>query len=261
LNIERPGVWPRARHTSHCRATMSTGSEDRRQIVLAENICNLLYDLGPSTYDEIAPKIEYWVEFALTEHFTTTSDLAERVSPVAWGTRGSHSDISRFLKGFRDAPHRSGRVKSFVDELCLCVVRWFAVASAEDLWVRWHSGLVSERGGPGFVRAASFVGHLIECGLLSQNVVRRFIFKPLTAHFYNKDNFTKQSVRANAIYQLFTAAGETLLRGLLEPEVVQDCFEKLETRVSIGNVRGLDPLDADRLDVRCSSRVYSCTGT
>ena len=191
----------------------------------------------------------------------TSPRLAERVSPVAWGTRGSHSDISRFLKGFRDAPHRSGRVKSFVDELCLCVVRWFAVASAEDLWVRWHSGLVSERGGPGFVRAASFVGHLIECGLLGQNLVRRFIFKPLTAHFYNKDNFTKQSVRANAIYQLFTAAGETLLRGLLEPEVVQDCFEKLETRVSIGNVRGLDPLDADRLDVRCSSRVYSCTGT
>jgi len=239
---------------------MSTGSEDHRQLVLAENICNSLYDLGPSTYDEVAPKIIYWIEFALTEHFTTTSDLAERVSPVAWGTRGSHSDISRFLKEFRDAPHRSGRIKSFVDELCLHVIRWFSVASAEDLWTRWHSGLVSERGGPGFVRAASFVGHLIECGLLGQNLVQRFIFKPLITHFYNKDNFTKQSIRANAIYQLFTAAGNTLLQGLLEPEVVQDCFKKLETRVSLGNVRGLDALDTERLDVRCGSRLDACAG-
>jgi len=240
---------------------MSTGSEDDRLIVLAENICNLLYDLGPSTYDEIAPKVGYWIEFALTEHFTTTSDLAERVSPVAWDTRGSHSDISRFLKEFRNTPHRSGRVKSFVDELCLCVVRWFAVASAEDLWAKWHIGLVSKRGGPGFVRAASFVGHLIECGLLSRNLVRRFIFKPLTAHFYNKDNHKKQSIRANAIYQLLTAAGDTLLQGLLEPEVVQDCLEKLETRVSLGNIAGLDPLDAERLNVQYSSRIDACTRT
>ena len=240
---------------------MSSGSEDNnRQLVLAENICNSLYDLGPSTYDEVAPSIEYWIEFALTEHFTTTSDLAERVSPVAWDTRGSHSDISRFLKEFRDAPQRSGRIKSFVDELCLHVIRWFSVASAEDLWAKWHHGLVSERGGPGFVRAASFVGHLIECGLLGQNLVQRFIFKPLTAHFYNKDNFTKQSIRANAIYQLFTAAGNTLLQGLLEPEVVQDCFKKLETRVSLGSIKGLETFDAEKLNVRCGSHLGVCTG-
>jgi len=238
--------------------------DDHRQLVLAENICNLFCDLGPSTYDEIAPKIEYWIEFALTEYFTTTSDLAERVSPVAWDARGTHSDISRFLKEFHDAPHRSGRIKSFVDELCLHIVRWFAAASTEDLWEKWHIGLVSKRGGPGFMRAASFVGHLIECGLLSHErseLVHRFIFKPLTARFYNKEIYKKQSITATAIYQLFTAAGNTLLQGLLEPEVVQDCLKILETRILLGEVLGLDQFERTRLNVLCYSRPGVCIGT
>jgi hypothetical protein len=49
---------------------------------------------------------------------------------------------------------------------------------------------------------------------------------------------------------LFTAAGNTLLQGLLEPEEVQDCFKKLETRVSFGGISGMDALDTKKLDVR-----------
>ena len=231
-----------------------------RQVVLALNICGLLCDLGTLTYDGIKPKIEYWIEYALTEQFATVDDLVERVSPVAWDTRGSHSDISRFLKEFRKTPHRSEQARSFVDGLCLHVLRWFAVASAEDLWVNWDKSLASERGGPGLIRAASFVGHLIECGLLSRELVRRHILKPLTNHYYNQDNFKKQSIRANAIHQLLTTAGDTLLQGFLEPEEVQDCFRKLETRISLGAINQLDALDTARLDVRCSSCLDTCIG-
>ena len=115
--------------------------------------------------------------------------------------------------------------------------------------MNWDKGLASERGGPGFIRVASFVGHLIEYGLLSRELVRRHILKPLTNHYYNQDNFEKQSIRANAIHQLFTAAGNTLLQGFLEPEEVQDCFRKLETRVSLRAINQLDVLDTVRLDV------------
>jgi hypothetical protein len=226
-----------------------------RQPVLAENICNLLYSLSPSTYDEIAPKIEYWIECVIAEQFTTVDDLVERVSSVAWEDRGSQSDISRFLKEFRDAPHRSEGTRSFVDGLCLHVLRWFAVASVEDLWKNWHphTSLVSKRGGPGFIHAASFVGHLIERGLVGRELARRYLFKPLTTYYYDKDNFSKQSIRANALYKLFTA-GNALLQGLLEPEDVQVCFEKLETWTTLGEINGLELLDAARLNVRCDSR-------
>jgi len=226
-----------------------------RQVVLASNICNLLYDLSPSTYDEVAPKIEYWIEFVLNEQFTTTNDLAERVSAVAWEGRGSYPDISRFLKEFRDAPHRSEQARSFVDGLCLYVLQWFAVASVEDLWTNWSTATVSKCGGPGFIRSASFVGNLIECGLLGREPVRQYIFEPLKNHYYNKDNYRKQSTKAHAIYQLFTAAGHTLLQGLLEPEEVQDCLSKLDIRVSFGDIGGMDTLDTTRLNVRCGSRL------
>ena len=231
---------------------MSNDYHDR-QAVLASNICGLLCDLAPSTYDEVTPKIEYWIEYVLSEQFTTTNDLAERISAVAWEDRGSHPDISRFLKEFRDASHRSEQARSFVDELCLYLLRWFAVASAEDLWTNWNGGLVSKCGGLGFMRAASFMGHLIESGLIGDEPVRRHIFKPLTNHYYNPENLWKQSVRANAIYKLFTAAGHTLLQGFLEPGEVQDCFKNLEARVPFGNINGIDTWDATRLNVRCDS--------
>jgi len=239
---------------------MSNDYHDR-QVVLASNICNLLYDLSSSTYDEIAPKIEYWIEYVLSEQITTTDGLAERVSAVAWEGRGSHPDISRFLKEFRNAPHRSEQARSFVDGLCLYLLRWFAVASAEDLWTNWHKAPVSKSGGPGFIRAASFMGHLIECDLLGREPVRQHIFKPLTNHYYNPGNLSKQSIGANAIYKLFTAAGHTLLQGLLEPEEVQDCFRTLEARVSLGAINGIDVWDATRLNVRCDSCLDTPTET
>ena len=232
-----------------------------RQVVLASNIRSLLCDLTPSTYDEVSPKIEYWIEYVLSEQFTTTDDLAERVAAVAWEDRGSHPDISRFLKEFRDAPRRSEQARSFVDGLCLYILRWFPVATAEDLWENWSHGLVSKRGGRGFIRAASLVGHLIKCGLLGGEPVRQHIFKPLMNRYYNHDNFRKQAVRADAIYQLFTAAGYILLQGLLEPEEVQDCFEKLETRVSIGDINDMENFDAMRLNVRRDSCLHAPTRT
>ena len=226
------------------------------QIVLAATICNLLYDLGPSTYNEIVPTVEYWIERALTEHFTTTTDLVEGVSSVAWDDRGSHPHISRFLKEFREAPRRSEQMKAFVDELCLHILRWFSVASADDLGADRHMGLVSRGGGFGFIRAASFVGHLVECGLLGREPVRRHLSKPLMTHYYNDDNgndVMKQVVRATAIYKLFAIAGNTLLQGFLKPEDVQVCFDRLETRISLGEMTGLDSWDAARLNVWCDS--------
>ena len=226
-----------------------------RQPVLAENICNLLYSLSPSTYDEIAPKIEYWIECVIAEEFTTVDDLVERVSSVAWEDRGSQSDISRFLKEFRGATHLSEETRSFVDKLCLRVLRWFAVASMEDLWKNWepNTSLVSKRAGPGFIHAASFVGHLIEHGLVSRELVRRYLFKPLTTPTWHYHDFRKQSIKANALYRLF-AAGNALLQGLLEPKDIQVCFARLETWINFGQIYGLELLDTATLNVRCDSR-------
>ena len=228
---------------------MPDESNGHARRLITDNICYLLYSLKSSTYDEIAPKAEYWIEFVLTEPFTTIDDLVERVSPVAWENRGCGSQISRFLKELYNGPHRSERMKSFVDELCLYILRWFAVASTEDLWNNWETSPVSKCGGPGFIRAASFVGHLIRCGLLSRQLVRRYIIKPLTCHYYYGENFEYQAIGANAIYNLFTAAGNTLLQGFLEPEDIQVCFERLKTRIRLGQINGVDEWDAANLDV------------
>jgi hypothetical protein len=214
-----------------------------RQFVLATKICNLFCSLTSSTYDEIAPKAEYWIEYVITEQLTTTGDLVERVSSMAWANRGSRSDISRFLKEFRDAPHRSEPLRSFVDELCLHVLRWFAIAAADDLNFYWNGPSVACGGKDGFLRVALFVGNLIECGLFGHDLVRRHLIKPLVTHHDYDSN------RARAIYQLFVVAGETLLQGLLEPEDVEVCFEILDTLDEEGA-----ELDTTRLEVRCDSR-------
>ena len=236
----------------------SKTDHENREIVLAENICNLLYDLSSSTYNEIRPKIEFWIDYVLDEQLSTAADLANRVMPVAWDTRGSQLDISLFLREFRNASHRSEQAKTFVDELCTSILRWFSVASSEDLWVNWTTASVSKRGGSGFIRAASFVGHLITLGLLDHKLVRRHIYKPLTAHYYNKSNLKKQVVRAHAIYALFETGGYTLLRGLLEPEEVQECFNKLDTRVSFKDIGGMDKFDSDKLKVERSPCLDVC---
>jgi len=224
---------------------------DNLQPVLAENIRNFFCDLGPSTYDEVAPNIEYWIEYVLTEGFTTTDELVRRVSPMAWSAQGSRSDISRFLKEFRDAPRRSEQARSFVDKLCPLVLRWFAIASVENVRITWHESGAATLVGNAFIRAASFMGHLIESGLLGHDLVRRHLVKPLLALHYANDNDPAKAIRANAIYQLFIAAGDTLLQGVLEPGDVEVCFKILDSQIALERIQGLD---AARLNVRCDSR-------
>jgi hypothetical protein len=269
---------PRARHTFHHHTTMPNSPRaiqgttvpepgyHNRQPVLATKICHLLRSLSPSTYDETAPKIEYWIEYAITEQFTTTDDLVERVSFVAWEC-DEPRDIARFFKEFRDAPHRSERMRSFVDEFAIHVLRWFAIAAADNFASGYNSGYVKAYnslshyhsvdygfgwdvpvtpggGWIGFPRAASFVGHLIECSLLGHDLVRRHLIKPLIAHHDHHNS------RAEAIYNLFVVAGNTLLQGLLEPGDVQVCFETLDTYCA----RAGGP-KAAKLNVRCDSRL------
>jgi len=230
---------------------MSTepGYHNRQQPILSK-IDSLLRSLDPSTYSEVAPKVEFWIEYALAEHSTTIDELVEKVSSVAWYCV-SHPSVMRFLKEFRDAPHRSKQAKSFVDELCPHVLRWFAAASAENLSVNPHNySWVPMGGGAGFVRAASFVGYLIEWGLLSPDLVRRHLVKPLIAHHYRDGDDAQRSVRAMAIYQLFATARGSLLQGLLELEDVQACFKILDTtKITLDGIAGPD---AAKLSVRFS---------
>jgi len=215
--------------------------------VFPANIRTLLYSLVPSTYDEVAPKIEFWIEYGLSEQFTTIEDLVEQLSSVAWNIPIERSDVPRFLKEFRDAPHRSEQARSLVDELCLRVLRWFAATSANDsLQMKNYGGATAEGGGDGFVRVASFVGHSIKCGLFSHELVRCHLAKPLIHHNQNGYN-VNPAVRASVIYQLFATAGNALLQGLLEPKDVRACFEILN------RTSGIVGLNTARLDVRCDS--------
>ena len=124
--------------------------------------------------------------------------------------------------------------------------------------MNWHGGFVSESGGPGFIRAASFMGHLIERGLIDHKLVRRHILKPLTAHYYDPSDPTMQAARSHAIYELFEAAGNTLLQGLLEPQEVQDCLERVAAGVSFGNYRGVYILGAAKLNVHWGPPLGVC---
>ena len=215
-----------------------------RQTVILPKIYSLFCSLDPLTYNEVAPKVESWIEYALAEHSTTIDELVREVSSVAWSIHVSHPSIARFLKEFRDVPHRSEQAKSFVDELCPYVLRWFAAASAENLSVDsggyLSSSKVAKGGGGGFISAASFVGYLIEWGLLSSDLVRRHLVKPLIAHHYGDRDDVQRSVRAIAIYQLFAAAKGSLLQGLLEPEDVQACFKTLDTKITLKGIAGPD---------------------
>lgn len=218
---------------------------------IAPKIRSLLTSLTnePSQYDKIAPMIEYWIEYVLREQLTTVEELVEGVSYAAWDQGGSFESVGRFLKEFRGAPRRSEQAKSFVDKLCPHVLQWFAIASAQSLpmdlsqWEWPHS--VANNGGSGFIRAASFVGHLIAQELLSHELVRRHLVKPLIAHHYTPGDGAQKTIRVIAIYQLFISAGNTLLRGLLEPEDVQACLDTLDAHVGAITV-----LDGGKLQVR-----------
>ena len=223
----------------------------KRRGVICSKIRSLLTSLTgePPKYDQIVPKIEYWIEFALRERFATVDELVEGVSGAAWEEGGFHKNVGRFFREFYDASHRSEQARSFVAQLCPYVLRWFAIASAEDLWLDSDSGDLSFRGGPAFIRAASFVGSLIEWGMLSRELVRQYLVKPLINHNNNHGHkYSPEAVRANAIYQLFTAAGNSLLQGLLETEDVQACFEIFDSR------RGwINGFNSAKLQVRYAS--------
>lgn len=191
--------------------------------ILVTNLRTLLYSLNPSTYDELAPKVEYWIEYIITERFATPESLGEQLSIVVWHCTNFDAEIPQFLKEFRDAPNRSEQMRSFVDQFCLHALRWFAGASADSFQMNDSSGSVPSGGGNGFVRAASFLGQLINRGLVGGELVRWHIVKPLTLYQTGCPNLDLV-IRASAIYRLFTIAGDTLLQGLLEPADVQVCF-------------------------------------
>ena len=223
---------------------------DNRRPHIASKIRSLLTSLPqtPQEYDREAPKIEFWIEYVLHEGFMTVDELVKGVSWVAWESSNS-ANVARFLKEFRDAPHRSEQARPFVDKLCEHVLRWFAIASVEELsgYSCYDPHAVARCGGEGFLRAALFVGHFIEQGLVCHELVRRHLVRPLIAHKQNDINV----FRAGAIYQLFVAAGNTLLRGLLGPEDVQVCFETLNAQMShLGKIVTLDTV---RLQVRCAT--------
>ena len=236
-----------ARPPHFCSVTMTR--YDNRKGPICSKIYSLLALLTnePSKYDELAPKIEYWIEYVICEQFVTIDELVEKVSEVAWEGGGSLTGVVRFLKEFQDAPHRPGQAKSFVAQLCTYILRWFAIACAEDFSMKWH-GSIWSRWGPSFIRAASFVGYLVEWGLLEHDLVQRHLIKSLTHHQYSPgDKDSAEAVRASAIYQLFITAGNTLLQGLLGPEDVQVCFGILDTRREW--IQGFKPA---KLQVLCS---------
>jgi len=226
-------------------------SYQNRGISVSERIFWLFSCLNTQTYDEVAPKIEYWSELALTQGFTTVDKLVEDVSGLAWTTSRCPASSARFLKEFRDSSRRSTQAKSFVDEFCIRVFLWFAAASAEDLGMNGHSGRVASGGGYGFIEAASFIGYLIRGGLLNHEIVRLHLIKPLTAHCYPRPETSAETVRANAICQLFAVAGSTLVQGHLEADDVRVCFEILRTQLSKpGGIKGLS---ATKLEVQCGT--------
>jgi hypothetical protein len=236
-------------------APRPTMSYQRRREPICSRVRNLLKTLanGTSNYDHIAPKIEYWIEYVLCEGFTSVDELVEGVSGVAWGgVQGSN--IGRFLREFSDAPHRSEQARSFISQLSLYVLRWFAIASIEDLgshpltknsWNHFR-GVISPGEESGFINAASFIGYLIKWGLLSHELVQRHLPKPLTNNLDNDvHELSPGATRAKAVYQLLTAAGDTLLQGLLEPNDVHDCFDMLDARPH--EKMGFDSVETERV--------------
>ena len=210
---------------------------------ITSKIRTLLFSFpqDPSGYDEIAPKIEFWIEYVLREQFTTVDELVEGVSYVAWGPHNSGASIARFLKEFRDAPNRSEQARSFVEKLCEHILRWFAIVSVENLLPDECSDLVGDfKKGSSFKGAAWLVGRLIQRGLFSHEVVRRHLVKPLISHHYTDRDDVERSVRVMAIYNLFITARNQLLQGLLDPEDVQTCFKALDTKI-LPKVGNLDP--------------------
>ena len=217
-------------------------SYQNRGNAVSRRINSLLSQIDTQSYDEIAPRIGYWTELALTQQLTTVDKLVEHVLDLPWTGPPSPASVARFLGGFRDSPRRSAQAKSFVNDFSTRTFLWFAAASAEDLGMNnnYNMSSVARNGGWGFMETASFVGHLVDCDLLDHELVRLHLIKPLTIHLYPQPGGPEETVRANAICRLFVAAGSTLVQGLLGPEDVQTCFKILETHLPMhGTTAGL----------------------
>ncbi|KAF9644371.1 hypothetical protein BDM02DRAFT_3190670, partial [Thelephora ganbajun] len=182
----------------------------------------------------------FWKIRSLLLALTNKSLEYDQIAPKIDG--GSYAGVGRFLKEFRDAPHCSEQARSFITQLYLhvlrCICNSFGGRSSESREL--GDSLVSIHGGTNLTRVASFVGYLIEWGLLSNELVRQHLTKPLTNHYYYSAGSDSEIVRANAVYQLLIAAGNTLLQGLLEAEDVRVCFEMLDAQTSAGKISGFD---------------------
>lgn len=88
-------------------------------------------------------KIEYWIEYVLRERFTTVGELVKCFSHAVWDMSGSSANVARFLREFCDAPYRSEQAKSFVRKSYAYILRWFAIASVEDLPINQSWGSVA----------------------------------------------------------------------------------------------------------------------
>ena len=82
--------------------------------------------------------------------------------------------------------------------------------------------------------------------MFSHEFVRRHLIKPLTTLHYTDRDDIERSFRAAAIYQLFVAAGNTLLQGLLEAKDIQACYDALGAKISL---QGVVMPDATKLNV------------
>lgn len=236
------------------RMSNRPGLHNRKDPILAR-IRSLLLSLTtePAEYAQIAPKIEFWIEYVLRENFATVEELVEGLSYVAWEDGGCYANVAQFFKEFRDASHRSEPARSFVTKLCAHIIRWFAIAAVESLPPGWSNGSsIASGGGNGFIRAASFVGHLIKYDLLNQEIVRQYLMKPLTNHYDGRNKPRWEFVRASAVYQLFIAAGDTLFEGLFEADDIRLGFEMLGTQS--GTIEGYD---TSRVKVWCPTRTKS----
>ena len=224
-------------------------SYQNRDISVSTKIYDLLSHLDTRTYHEVVPKLEYWIELALSQRFTTAAKLVEHVSAIMWTNHQSPESFTRFLREFRDSPRRSTHSRSFVNELCTRAFWWFTAASAVDLGKNRDDNGAAKGGGYGFIGAASFVSHLIERDLLDHKLVRQHLIKPLISHHYPNPGTTRESVRSIAILQLLIDAGNTLVQGLLEPDDARACFDILEAQLSSPHVIAL--LSTTKLQVRC----------
>lgn len=233
----------------------ATGYYHHRRSVIGTKICHLLQRLLSDSYESVSPSVGFWIEHALTEQSMDVDDLVEQVSFMAWTRYGFSRSVARFLREFRDAPHRSEKSKSFVDKFTSRVVLWFAAASAESLTMRAidqnRTYAVTVGAGEDFIRAASFVGYIVEWDLVSREFVRQNLVKPLISHYYYEEYESERiqrCIRTMAIHRLFVAAKNTLLQGYLEPRDVQVCFDYLDARISLKGMMGPDPAE---INVRC----------